>query len=78
MPGRRPLFTGIERSLPVAFSERDERLVRAFKQRYERLVAAAARTSLERLCELVIAGTTTTSPCSRAGTAAAGTRTSAS
>jgi ATP-dependent helicase/nuclease subunit A len=54
--GRRPLFTGIERSLPVAFSERDERLVRAFKQRYERLVAAAARTSLERLCELVIAG----------------------
>ena len=52
--GRRPLFTGIERSLPDALSERDERLVRAFKQRYERLVAAAARVSLERLCELVV------------------------
>jgi ATP-dependent helicase/nuclease subunit A len=52
--GRRPLFTGIERSLPEAFSEGDERLVRAFKQRYERLVAASARTSLERLCEEVV------------------------
>ena len=41
--GRRPLFTGIERSLPEALSEDDERLVRAFKQRYERLVAASAR-----------------------------------
>ena len=41
--GRRPLFTGIERSLPEALSEGDERLVRAFKQRYERLVAASAR-----------------------------------
>jgi ATP-dependent helicase/nuclease subunit A len=52
--GRRPLFTGIERSLPEQFSENDERLVRAFKQRYERLVAASARTSLERLCEEVV------------------------
>ncbi len=52
--GRRPLFTGIERSLPPAFSPEDERLVRAFKQRYERLVSASARTSLERLCELVV------------------------
>ena len=52
--GRRPLFTGIERSLPNAFSENDERLVRAFKQRYERLVAASARTSLERLCEEIV------------------------
>ena len=41
--GRRPLYTGIERSLPDALSEDDERLVRAFKQRYERLVAASAR-----------------------------------
>ena len=52
--GRRPLFTGIERSLPEQFSEDDERLVRAFKQRYERLVAASARTSLERLCEEIV------------------------
>ena len=52
--GKRPLFTGIERSLPEALSEDDERLVRAFKQRYERLVAASARTSLERLCEEIV------------------------
>ena len=52
--GRRPLFTGIERSLPPALDERDEQLIRAFKQRYERLVAASARVSLERLCEQVV------------------------
>jgi len=52
--GRRPLFTGIERTLPAPLSKEDERLVRAFKQRYERLVAASARASLERLCELVV------------------------
>jgi ATP-dependent exoDNAse (exonuclease V) beta subunit len=52
--GRRPLFTGIERSLPELLSNEDERLVRAFKQRYERLVSASARASLERLCELVV------------------------
>ena len=52
--GRRPLFTGIERALPEALAPEDERLVRAFKQRYERLVAASARLSLERLCELVV------------------------
>ena len=52
--GRRPLFTGIERSLPEHLCDDDERLVRAFKQRYERLVAASARTSLERLCEEVV------------------------
>src|SRR5579871_371225 len=52
--GKRPLYTGIERSLPDAFSEDDERLVRAFKQRYERLVAASAHSSLERLCEQVV------------------------
>jgi ATP-dependent exoDNAse (exonuclease V) beta subunit len=54
--GRRPLFTGIERSLPEAFAAEDERLVRAFKQRYERLVVASARVSLERLAELVVSG----------------------
>ncbi len=52
--GRRPLYTGIERSLPPALDERDEQLIRAFKQRYERLVAASARVSLERLCEQVV------------------------
>src|SRR5205823_480972 len=52
--GRRPLFTGIERSLPEALSEEDERLVRAFKQRYERLVALSARASLEYLCEQIV------------------------
>jgi ATP-dependent exoDNAse (exonuclease V) beta subunit len=52
--GRRPLFTGIERSLPEQLCEDDERFVRAFKQRYERLVAASARTSLERLCEEIV------------------------
>ncbi len=53
--GKRPLYTGIERSLPEALSDEDERLVRAFKQRYERLVAASARTSLERLCDEIVA-----------------------
>jgi ATP-dependent exoDNAse (exonuclease V) beta subunit len=52
--GRRPLFCGIERSLPEALDEEDERLVRAFRQRYDRLVALSARASLERLCEQVV------------------------
>ncbi len=53
--GRRPLFSGVERTLPPALSPEDARLVRAFKQRYERLAAASARLSLERLCEQVVA-----------------------
>jgi ATP-dependent exoDNAse (exonuclease V) beta subunit len=40
--------------LPEALDASDDRLIRAFKQRYERLVAASARISLERLCELVV------------------------
>jgi ATP-dependent exoDNAse (exonuclease V) beta subunit len=52
---KRPLYAGIERALPEPLSEEDARLVRAFKQRYERLVAASARTSLERLCEEIVA-----------------------
>ncbi|HEY2219026.1 MAG TPA: UvrD-helicase domain-containing protein [Gaiellaceae bacterium] len=52
--GRRPLYSGLERTLPEALDASDERLIRAFKQRYERLVAASARISLERLCELVV------------------------
>jgi ATP-dependent exoDNAse (exonuclease V) beta subunit len=54
--GRRPLFTGIERLLPESLPAADEQLVRAFKQRFDRLVAASARSSLERLCELVVSG----------------------
>jgi ATP-dependent helicase/nuclease subunit A len=52
--GRRPLYTGIERSLPDPLSEVDGRLVRAFKQRYERLAAASAHLPLERLCEEIV------------------------
>ncbi len=52
--GKRPLYTGVERSLPEPLSENDERLVRAFKQRFERLAAASARLSLERLCEEIV------------------------
>ena len=52
--GRRPLYSGIERSLPDVLADDDARLVRAFKQRYERLVAASARLGLERLCEEVV------------------------
>src|SRR5262249_50850958 len=51
---KRPLFAGLERSLPDALTDDDERMLRAFKQRYERLVAATARLGLERLCEEVV------------------------
>jgi ATP-dependent helicase/nuclease subunit A len=52
---RRPLFTGLEHSLPPGLAERDERLMRAFRQRYDRLVEALPRLSLERLCEQIVA-----------------------
>jgi len=52
--GRRPLFSGIERTLPESLHENDERLVRAFRQRYERLVGSSARFGLERLCEEIV------------------------
>ena len=52
--GRRPIFAGLERSLPEQISSQDERLLRAFKQRYERLAAASTRLSLERLCEQIL------------------------
>ncbi len=52
---RRPLFVGLERSLPAGLSNRDSQLFRAFKQRYDRLAGLAPRLSLERLCERVIA-----------------------
>ena len=76
--GRRPLFSGLERSLSPDLADDDARLLRAFKQRYERLAAASTRLSLERLCERIVSSTTTTSPCSRATTAGGGTRTCAS
>jgi ATP-dependent helicase/nuclease subunit A len=52
--GRRPIFAGLERSLPEQISSEDERLLRAFKQRYERLASASTRLSLERLCEQIL------------------------
>jgi ATP-dependent helicase/nuclease subunit A len=52
--GRRPLFAGLERSLPEGLDGRDERLISAFKQRYGRLVDASSRLSLERLCEQIL------------------------
>ena len=52
---RRPLFSGLEHSLPPGLAERDERLMRAFRQRYDRLVEAMPRLSLERLCEQIVA-----------------------
>jgi ATP-dependent exoDNAse (exonuclease V) beta subunit len=52
---RRPLFSGLEKSMPPGLAAEDERLMRAFKQRYDRLAAAMPRLSLERLCERVVA-----------------------
>jgi ATP-dependent helicase/nuclease subunit A len=52
---KRPLFKGLERSLPEGLEPRDERLFQAFRQRYERLVAASRTLSLERLCEEIVA-----------------------
>jgi ATP-dependent helicase/nuclease subunit A len=51
---RRPLFTGIEHSLPPALDTRDAGLLRAFRQRFDRLVDAMSRLSLERLCEQIV------------------------
>src|SRR4029453_4792506 len=52
--GRRPLFTGLERALPEGLNAQDQRLLVAFKQRCGRLVEASARSSLERLCDLIL------------------------
>ena len=51
---KRPLFCGLEKSIPEGLSERDAQLIRAFRQRYHRLAGLAARSSLERLCERII------------------------
>jgi ATP-dependent exoDNAse (exonuclease V) beta subunit len=52
---KRPLFKGLERTLPPGLAASDERLLRAFRQRYERLVAASRSLSLERLCDEIVA-----------------------
>lgn len=52
--GRRPLFAGLERSLPPNLGEEDERLFRAFRQRYDRLTTASEALSLEQLCEQIV------------------------
>ncbi|HZT54382.1 MAG TPA: 3'-5' exonuclease, partial [Gaiellaceae bacterium] len=52
---KRPLFSGLEHTLPPGLAPEDARLLRAFRQRYDRLVEALPRLSLERLCELVVA-----------------------
>ena len=52
---RGPIFTGLERSLPQDLDPADLRLLKAFRQRYDRLAEAAARLSLERLCERIVA-----------------------
>jgi ATP-dependent exoDNAse (exonuclease V) beta subunit len=51
---KRPLFSGIEHTLPPALAERDARLLRAFRQRFDRLAEAMTRSSLERLCERIV------------------------
>ena len=51
---RRPLYVGLEKSLPEGLSDRDQRLLKAFLQRYERLARISQRTSLERLCEQIL------------------------
>ncbi len=51
---KRPIFRGIERSLPVDLDDDDRRLVRAFLQRYERLLEASTRLPLELLCERIL------------------------
>jgi ATP-dependent helicase/nuclease subunit A len=52
--GRRPLFSGLEKSLPPGLGTRDRRLFEAFRQRYERLTRRSERLGLERLCEQIV------------------------
>ncbi len=52
---KRPIFTGIERTLPPELAERDARLLRAFRQRFDRLADAMPKLSLEVLCERIVA-----------------------
>ncbi|MGI9659380.1 MAG: PD-(D/E)XK nuclease family protein, partial [Gaiellaceae bacterium] len=50
---RRPIFAGLERSLPPGLEQRDGRLMAAFLQRYERLLKIAESASLEELIERI-------------------------
>ena len=52
--GRRPLYCGLERSIPPGLAEQDGRLVRAFRQRYDRLTTMSSRLGLERLFEQIV------------------------
>jgi ATP-dependent helicase/nuclease subunit A len=52
---KRPLFAALERGVPPSFGARDAQLCRAFLQRYERLARLAPRSTLERLCEGIVA-----------------------
>jgi ATP-dependent exoDNAse (exonuclease V) beta subunit len=51
---KRPLFKGLERTVPEGLNARDGRLFEAFRQRHDRLVAASGTLSLERLCEEIV------------------------
>jgi ATP-dependent exoDNAse (exonuclease V) beta subunit len=51
---KRPLFCGLEKSMPDGLSARDARLFQAFKQRFDRLSAQAPTLTLERLCEQIV------------------------
>jgi ATP-dependent exoDNAse (exonuclease V) beta subunit len=51
---KRPIFSGIEKTLPPHLDERDERLLRAFRQRFDRLAEQSTKLSLELLCERII------------------------
>jgi ATP-dependent helicase/nuclease subunit A len=53
--GRRPLFCGLEHSVPPALAEADARMFRAFRQRYDRLAPLSSRLGLERLCDQIAA-----------------------
>ena len=75
---RRPLFVGLERSLPEGLSERDLRLFRAFRQRYDRLAGSRRGCRSSGSASGSSRSTTTTSPSSPSGTGGGATRTSAS
>ena len=75
---RRPLFVGLERSLPRGLSDRDARLFRAFKQRYDRWRVSRRGSRSSGSASAWSPTTTTTWPCSRSGTGGAATRTCAS
>jgi ATP-dependent helicase/nuclease subunit A len=51
---KRPLFCGIEKTMPDGLSARDARLFQAFQQRFDRLSAQAPTLTLERLCEQIV------------------------